>query len=103
MNNRGVTSKKPGNASETHYPASRRACSRKARVKALAPRVCACGCGESFRPTRAWQRFVDPKHRTEAWECSHRDKSLLPKTVKKLRDHEARIRAIEARLEMKGA
>jgi len=28
-------------------------------------RVCRCGCGEEFFPTTIWQRYKDPRHKTE--------------------------------------
>jgi len=40
----------------------------KAALKSNRPRICRCGCGERFRPTRAWHRFKDPAHRKRAWK-----------------------------------
>lgn len=31
------------------------------------PKICECGCGEEFTPTREWQRFKDPGHRWNHW------------------------------------
>ncbi len=37
------------------------------KARQFAPRPCACGCGEVFTPTRAWQEYRDAKHRKAAW------------------------------------
>lgn len=31
------------------------------------PKLCACGCGESFTPTRPWHKYIDENHRWNAW------------------------------------
>ena len=92
-----MTAKRAGNASEMHYDATSNAHHPAAARSRMKPRICACGCGESFRPKRQWQRFKNPQHQRKAWESAHRDSSVLPSLIKKLRAHELRIRALEQR------
>lgn len=52
--------------------------------------LCACGCGERFRPVRH-QRFVNDVHRKRAWVANNAG----PLAIAEIR---ARLRAIEEKL-----
>ena len=40
---------------------------RKRAKKHFTPKVCACGCGETFTPTRDWQVYKSEQCRKRAW------------------------------------
>ena len=42
--------------------------------------ICACGCGEIFRPKRDWQKFARPRCRTAAYEA-RKQNPLLAKVM----------------------
>jgi hypothetical protein len=42
----------PKDSSKTHTNAG-----------AASTRICACGCGQNFDPTREWQKYINPGHR----------------------------------------
>ena len=66
-------------------------------IKASGYKAVVCQkCGRKFNPTRKWQSYCSAKCRKLAW---------LRKAAKVeiLDDHEARLRAIEVRLKIKGA
>jgi hypothetical protein len=46
----------------------------------LKERPCLCGCGQSFKPTRKWQKYLNDEHRKRAYEKAPRlDKTKLDK------------------------
>lgn len=50
-------------------------------VREIEDRVCDCGCGEMYRPTRDFQRFVDSQHR----QAYHNDMRVtFKKAIEKL-------------------
>jgi len=63
---------------------------RKKRKKQFPPKICACGCGETFIPVREWQLYENDKHRKKAWMA--RVSIDIESAIKKL---EARILKIE--------
>lgn len=37
-------------------------------ARAPETKLCECGCGQTFIPTRAWHRFKDASHRQRGWQ-----------------------------------
>jgi hypothetical protein len=63
---------------------------RKKAKKRFSPKICACGCGETFTPIREWQIYKNDKHRKRAW--MDRASIDVESAIKKL---EARILKLE--------
>ena len=51
---------------------------------ALKQRVCLCGCGESFKPTRKWQKYLNKEHRKKAFESRPRINKVKIDRLQKL-------------------
>ena len=64
------------------------------------PRPCACGCGEVFQPTRAWQEFKNAKHRKAAWLKKHAADHGHADILARLDKAESELAAIKKRLEI---
>ena len=82
-----------GNASKTRSAHFSEPGKGKSRGAAFSPRLCDCGCGHKFTPTRKWQRFKNTTHRKAAWKQAHKD-YLISEILK-------RLRAIECKLGIK--
>jgi len=79
-----------GNAARTrpeHFSESRQG---KSRGAAFPARLCDCGCGHKFTPTREWQRFKSTVHRKRTWELARKD-NRISEILKRLRTIEARL------------
>lgn len=62
--------------------------------KKLSPKVCACGCGETFTPIRGWQIYVSTKHRQSAWREAH----VCADVVSAIKEIQGRLSVLEAAL-----
>ncbi len=72
---------------------------RKSKIRAKLHRRPCRGCGELFQPRRKGHYYHDARCRNLLWRTKNRTIRL---TIKSIADHEARIKALEAKHKIKG-
>ena len=59
------------------------------------PRLCDCGCGQEFRPTRPWHKYIDDNHRWSHWRQQNLEARKAADRAAKMAKRIRKLAAIE--------